>query len=242
MKIPQRKRKVTTITLDPEIVEKAKKYNLNISRLSEDSLKETIRKLEHETELMGAPKVKKGGEKEMTSKLPWAAAVIIIVAAAGLGAWALWPTEVTPVVSGPSWGYILGENASAGNSGIVAMYIAKANIDNSTDPATWTYPDNYYNKITAQGTMNIPYEENFYIVVEARGVKPYIAYTTRENIKVELGLTGDVSLAAENKTGTQFSWYTTEGTDNIRVSAVWGPYKLSAGGSLNYTAKVWLWA
>ena len=88
MKLPHRKRKVTTITLDPEIVKKAKKYNLNISRLSEDSLKETINKLEHEGKPMGAPVVKKGGGKEMTSKLPWAAVAVIILAAAGLGAWA----------------------------------------------------------------------------------------------------------------------------------------------------------
>jgi hypothetical protein len=187
---------------------------------------------------VGAPKVWKKKEvgKEMTSrKLPLAAAAIIIVAA--VGAWAILSTSTTP--TGPSWGYVLGENASYGNSGIVAMYLAKEGTNFDSDPSEWTI-DNYYDKITAQGNMTIPYEENFYIVVEAKGVKPYIAYLVRENIKVELGLTGDLSLPAENKTGTQFSWYTVEG-DNIRVSAVWGPYKLAADQSFNYTAKVWLW-
>jgi len=237
MKLPHRKRKVTTITLDPEIVKKAKKYNLNISRLSEDSLKETINKLEHEGKPMGAPEIKKGGVKKVSAKT-WGSIAAVIIAAAALGAWVLLPTEVTPVA--PGWNKVFGENENAGNSGIVAMYIAKEGTDNSTDPATWT-TENYYDKITAQGSMTIPYETNFYIVVEARGVKPYIAYTDTDNIKVELGCTGDVSLTAENKTGAAFSWNTTEG-DNIRVSAVWGPYSIPADGSFDYTAKVWLWA
>jgi len=189
---------------------------------------------------VGAPKVwkKKEVEKMMTRKLPLVAAAIIIVAA--VGAWAILGGTPAAPPAGPAWSYVFGENTSAANSGIVAIYLAKSSTDNSTDPATWA-SDNYYAKITAQGSMNVPYDTNFYIVVEARGVKPYIANTARENIKVELGLTGDLSLTAENKTGTQFSWYTTEGTDNIRVSAVWGPYSIAANQSFDYTAKVWLW-
>jgi hypothetical protein len=188
---------------------------------------------------VGAPKVwkKKEVEKMMTRKLPLVAAAIIIVAA--VGAWAILGGTPTVPSAGPTWGYVFGENASAANSGIVAIYLAEATTTLGTDPATWT-SDNYYAKITAEGGMTAPYETNFYIVVEARGVKPYIAYTDTDNIKVELGLTGDISLAAENKTGAGFDWSAVEG-DNIRVSAVWGLYSVPADGSFDYTAKVWLW-
>jgi len=44
--MPGRKRRVTTITLDPKIIEGAREYNLNISRLSEEALREKIGELE----------------------------------------------------------------------------------------------------------------------------------------------------------------------------------------------------
>jgi len=47
-KNPRRKRLVTTITLDPKVLKKAKEHNLNISRLSEEALREKIKKLERE--------------------------------------------------------------------------------------------------------------------------------------------------------------------------------------------------
>jgi post-segregation antitoxin (ccd killing protein) len=46
MKKPHRNRVVTTITLDPKILRKARKYDLNISRICEDALKKAIWKME----------------------------------------------------------------------------------------------------------------------------------------------------------------------------------------------------
>jgi len=248
MKIPQRKRKVTTITLDPEIVEKAKKYNLNISRLSEDSLKEMIKKLEHEAEPMGAPKVKKGGEKEMTSKLPWAAAVIIIVAAAGLGAWAIWggaPTAPTP--SSPSWNSVLGM-PSGSKSGIVNVYIAKTGENYSENWSAVATTDNYYLKQTASGqTGSIPYETSFVFLIEVTGHDDNMAYINTDNLKVELSVTGSFTKAAENTNGGDGTEYQfVLDSTHIGVNAVWDNggsfFKLPAGGSIDYTTKLWLWA
>lgn len=249
MKIPQRKRKVTTITLDPEIVEKAKKYNLNISRLSEDSLKEMIKKLEHETELMGAPKIKKRGEEKMASKLPWATAVIIIVAAIGLGAWAILkeaPTAAPPTA--PGWNSILGMPAGS-KSGIVAVYIAKPGQDYDENWSSVATPDNYYAKITTTpgGPVNIPYETNFVFLIEVTGHDDNMAYINTDNLKVELAITGSLTKDAENTNGgdgEEFQ-FVLDGT-HIGVNAVWDNggnfFKLPVGGSIYYTAKLWLWA
>ena len=199
-------------------------------------------RLDYAPGVVGAPRIgKKGGEKVMVSKLTWATAMILIVAVVGVGAWAiLGGTPVAPPTS-PAWSFVYGENTQANNSGIIAIYIAKSTTDTNTDPETWG-TENYFAMITSSsGSAQIPYGQSFYIVVSARGAKPYIANLTPENIKVELELGGDITLSPENKTGTQFNWYTVEGSDNIRVSAVWGTYTLSAGQSFNYTAKVWLW-
>lgn len=54
--MPGRKRRVTTITLDPKIIERAREYNLNISKLNEEALREKIGALESGRS-MGAAKL-----------------------------------------------------------------------------------------------------------------------------------------------------------------------------------------
>lgn len=257
MKIPRRKRKVTTITLNPEIVEKAKKYNLNISRLSEDTLKETIRKLEHEAEPMGAPKVgKKGGEKEMTSKLPWAAAIVIMVAA-GLGAWAILggepaaPTSPTPpsgtatITIGPGGSVVAGDVPTY--SGIENIYIVKDKLEengenqNYYDNFASLGTDNVENTITASSgqTKNINYNENFAIVVAVKGHTDNMANVVVENMHVYLSTTGTFT-DTENTAVTENRFIFDDGSPTyIRVNHVcdnqgdW--YRLPAGGSIDIT-------
>jgi post-segregation antitoxin (ccd killing protein) len=264
MKLPRRKRKVTTITLNPEIVEKAKKYNLNISRLSEDTLKETIRKLEHEAEQMGAPKIgKKGGEKEMTSKLPWAAAVLI-VAAVGLGAWAIWggePAVPTPPpgtasitgIAGPGTVFGAGIPASTA-SGIENVYIITPGY---TETDNLSGHANIIGVIEADtGTDNIAYDTTFHIVVAVKAGSDNMAYVTVDNMKVGLGITGSFSLTDENAGDTTASHMAGWSHDNngygttsgwLRINAVWDNngtgYQLPAGGSITLQIiMLWGWA
>ena len=198
---------------------------------------------------VGAPKIgKKGGVKEMTTKL-WATAAVIIIAAA-IGAWAIWGQAAAPPITppAPGWSPIVGY--VPGQGGIIAVYCVKTTTNLATNPSTWG-PENYYVKIIGAGTMNVPVLTNFYVVVEARGQKPYIVGANADNIKVELNRFGDVPTVAENKTGTSgtlmFSWSAAEGAENIRVSAVFdnnggavdNPFYLSGDQVFSWTAKVW---
>jgi len=197
---------------------------------------------------VGAPKIgKKGGEKVMVSKLTWATAMILIVAVAGVGAWAI--LGGAPAPTAPVWNSVFGLSGAHNNSGIIAIYCVKATTDLTTDPSTWVLNDNYYDRIDSQGTLTVPTLTDFYIVVEARGNSPYVVGNNRDNIKVE----GFANTLRENKTGSTgdqaFSWYTTEGSENIRVSAAFdedggtigNPWNLTGDTSFDYTAKVFLY-
>jgi hypothetical protein len=199
---------------------------------------------------VGAPKIgKKGGEKEMTSKLPLMTVALIIVVVAAIGAWKIFvtPTEVTPTTHGWSSASVVGFT-SGQKSGIVAVYIAKTGQnynDNWTSVAT---TDNYYLKQTASGqTGDIPYETDFVFLIEVVGDDDNMAYITADNLKVELSVTGSFTKAAENTDGGDGaeSVFTTTASQ-IGVNAVWdndGNYfKLPAAGSIDYTTKLWLWA
>jgi len=186
----------------------------------------------------------------MTSKLPWAAAVIIIVAAAGLGAWALWgqaPTEVTPTALGWSSTTVLGFTDGQ-KSGIVNVYIAKPNENYSENWSAVATTDNYYLKQTAsEQTGNIPYETSFVFLIEVVGNDDNMAYINTDNLKVELSVTGTFTMAAENTDGGDGAEYqfAISGTQ-IGVNAVWDNsgnfFKIPAGGTINYTTKLWTWA
>jgi hypothetical protein len=174
----------------------------------------------------------------MARRLPWVAAAIIVVA--GVAAWALWPAAKP--VAAPGWHPITGYVPNQG--GIIAIYAVKTTTNLNTDPATWT-SDNYYDKITAAGTLDVPTLTDFYIVVEARGESPYVVGLNTDNIIVE----GFADTLRENMTGTAFVWYTVEGTENIRVSAAFDenggviddPWNLTGETEFAYTVRVYQW-
>ncbi len=184
----------------------------------------------------------------MVSKLAWATAMILIVAVAGVGAWAiLGGAPATPPSAG-GWTSrsVLGFTGGQ-KSGIVAVYIAKPGQDFNDNWSQLATTDNYYLKQTASAQSgNIPYDTNFVILVEVVGNDDNMAGINLDNLKVELGITGSFTKTAENTDGgdgaeTQF---TISGTE-IGVNAVWdndgNNFKLSTGGSIDYTTKLWLW-
>jgi hypothetical protein len=250
MRIPHRKRKVTTITLSPEIVKKAKEYNLNISRLSEDALREMIKKLEQEKQT-GAPEIiKKGGGKEMVSKLTWTVAIIVIAAVA-IGAWAILggapAAPPAPAPAAPKWISVTGIPTGS-KSGIVAVYIAKTGQNYSENWSAVATSDNYYYKFTENGgSGTIPYETPFVILVEVVGHDDNMAYVTKENLMVELSITGSFNMSAENSDtgGDGVEYVFAQSSSEIGVNAVWdnngNGFKLPAMGSITWTAKLWLW-
>jgi hypothetical protein len=153
---------------------------------------------------VGAPKLKIQREvkKEMSSRLPWVAATIIIVVAAGLGAMALsTPTTTVNPPTGASTGTFGGitqgagliENTFADNLsgiGIENIYIIDHELgDNTHDfrdqPLTWIVPsDNVKSIIYCHNdTAEIPYENTFDIVVAVRIQAENIAYLTKDNMQ-----------------------------------------------------------
>ncbi len=48
MKSPNRKRQVTTLTLDPEVVKEAREAGLNISRVAESAIKQALARLKND--------------------------------------------------------------------------------------------------------------------------------------------------------------------------------------------------
>jgi len=200
---------------------------------------------------VGAPKIgKKGGEKEMTSKLPLATVALIIVVVAAIGAWEIFAnptTPVTPTTHGWSPTSVLGFTGGQ-KSGIVAVYIAKTGQNYSDNWSSVATTDNYYLKYTAsEQTGDIPYENNFVFLIEVVGNDDNMAYINADNLKVELAITGSFAKAAENTDGgdgAEFTFSTT--ATEIGVNAVWDNdsnyFKLPAGGSIDYTTKLWLWS
>jgi hypothetical protein len=242
--MPHRKRKVTTITLDPEVVEKAKKHGLNISRLSESSLKESIEKLERGD---GAPKVKKGGEKEMANKLPWVAAAVLIAAAVGVGAilnQSAAPTNAT--ISVPRGGVLIAAGIPT-YSGIENIYIVE-----NTHAAGWNINfsgnENVLGTITGTGlTASIPYNTPFRIVVAVKGAHENMAYVQKENLQVELAASGSFTIPQENSSNANEYVFAESAGVYIRVNAVWdnngAGYTLPAGGSVSLNpVKLWCWS
>jgi len=182
----------------------------------------------------------------MTGKLPWAIAIIIVVAV-GLGAWAvLRGAPVTPPAPGWSSTSVLGFIGGQ-KSGIVNVYIAKTGQDYDDNWDSVATTDNYYLKQTATGQSgNIPYETNFVFLIEVTGHDDNMAYINLDNLKVSLSVTGSFTKAEENTNGGDGTEYqfVLDGT-HIGVNAVWDNggsfFKLPAGGSIDYTTKLWLW-
>jgi len=140
----------------------------------------------------------------MSSKLPWVAATVIIVVAAGLGAWALSTpsTTVNPStggagtatgISGGQFAIGLLENTYADNNsgnGIENIYIIDHERGDNTknfrnQGENWIVPnDNDKSIIYCSGdTAEIPYENTFDIVVAVRIQAENIAYLTKDNMQ-----------------------------------------------------------
>jgi len=192
---------------------------------------------------VGAPRIiKKGGEKEMTSKLPWATVSVVIIIVAAIGAWAIFggaPAAPT------GWTAVLG---LIGNVGIENIYL----MDN-----TKTYSLNadlceHENILEYEGqdvvitgtglTENIPYGAGFDFVVAIRVPSENVANLAVENIIVELAATGAISLSADNSTDGEE--YIFDSGDPYRINVLltqWQDLVLSAGESFDFTAKVWVW-
>lgn len=249
MKIPRRKRQVTTITLDPEVLKKAKEHNLNISRLSEEALREMIKRIEREGETLGAPEIKKGGER--VGVRTWGAIASVIVLVAVIGAWALWPTAPTgtaTVSAVAASGTVFAAGIPPGTaSGIENVYIMKSGLYTKTENLSGH--ENILGVITASGgSVDIPYDTPFDIVIAVKAGTDNMAYAVLENMEVELTVDGSFSLGPENCTDKNLFENSGYGTSDgwIRVNAVWdnngSGYTLPAGGSISLDPiKLWCW-
>lgn len=190
---------------------------------------------------VGAPKFrieKKEVNKSMSGRIPWVAATVVIVIVAGLGAWALsTPTTTNPSsASGAQWGAISSlRGATLGpgvitapgtvsaeldiNNGIENIFIMKygvGNLDDNLDDET----ENWLGVIgDSGGSLNIPYETNFDIVVACKLKSPEnVAYRYKENARVYLNVTGAFTFA-DNSKENQENPYDNTGTDtNGRMS------------------------
>lgn len=196
--------------------------------------------------------------KEITSKLPWAAAATIIVVVVGLGAWALFggaPGEITPTPGG--WtSYVFAYPPD--NSGIENIYFVENKVgciaDFSADMSLAASRENLLKYIgtdviatRTENTPNIPYDNYFQLIVSITAWKPPIGNLTTDNLYVWFQATGDISFtdntAEGGSDGVEYTVTTTG--DNIRVNVVYdnagAGFKLSADGSFSYEVRLYIW-
>lgn len=204
--------------------------------------------------VMGVPKIKKGGEKEMTSKLPWATVAVIIVVAA-IGVWALYGTpagEVTPpgqpaTINVPTAPGIAFAKGIPTYSGIENIYIMQHKTNSYSNTENLREHENLQvyqgNKAviedTGQPAENVPYENLFDIVVAVKGHTDNMAYVVKENMYVRVVITGAFSDDVSSlTTGARYVFQ--DGTPTfIRVNHVFdnggSGYKLKAGENISLT-------
>lgn len=195
--------------------------------------------------------------KEITSKLPWAAAATIIVVAA-VGAWALLgqapagPASITGIVGA---GTVFAGDIPAGNaSGIENIYIiatgAYVDTENISGDA------NILGVITVGGGfVDIDYGIAFDIIVAVKVGTENMASVVVENMNVGLGAYGSFTITDENigvhanahmaSAPHENSGYGTS-TGWLRINAIWDNngtgYTLSADGTLNLeNIMLWGW-
>jgi len=205
---------------------------------------------------MGVPKIKKGGEKEMTSKLPWATVAVIIVVAA-IGVWALYGTpagEVTPpgqpaTINVPTAPGIAFAKGIPTYSGIENIYIMQRKTNSYVNTTNLSNHENLQvyqgNKAVIEDTglpaENVPYENLFDIVVAVKGHKENMAYVVKENMYVRLVISG--AFSDDVSTLTTLARYVFDNdvgpTNWIRVNHVFdnsgNGYKLRAGENISLT-------
>ncbi len=184
----------------------------------------------------------------MTSKLPWAAVAIIVVAA--IGAWTLWgqapAAQPTP---GPAvWSnYAFG--AWPDNSGIEAIYIMPTGTDYYENMADYT--ENDLGTITvSEGIVDIPFGTSFDICVAVSAHTENMGSLTVAYVKVALGTTTDLgawTITYENSddSGDIDEYEFMDDGTFARYNVVWDNagtgYQLAADDNLNITAvDLWL--
>lgn len=201
---------------------------------------------------VGAPKIKKGGEKEMTSKLPWATVAVIIIVAA-IGAWALYGApagEVTPpgqpaTISVPTAPGIAFAKGIPDYSGIENIYIMQHPLFENTDNLSGhenlqTYSGNTaVIEDTGLAAENIPYENYFDIVVAVKGHTDNMAYVNKENMYVRIVISNAFT-DDETTLDTGKRYQFEDGTPTyIRVNHLFdndgNGYKLGAGENIDIT-------
>ncbi len=204
---------------------------------------------------VGAPKLlKKGGEKVMTNKLPWATAAVIIVVAA-IGAWTIFgAAPAAPPTAGTA-----GVSATLGTGTVFGSWPDNSGIENIyIMPTGQTYTDNMADSGNALVTLtysgdsdNIPYDTQFAIVVAVTGHTDNMGQLTEAYMKVALGATTsstDWSIPYENSDDNnaidEYEFQTSDGTW-VRFNVVWDNnasyYQLTADDNLNISAvDLWL--
>jgi hypothetical protein len=189
----------------------------------------------------------------MMKKAKWAIPTAVLVLAMVLG-YALMPAPTPNFATVKVGTNVVWAAGIPTYSGIENVYILKnthaAGFNmNFGDPAN---QENVLGIITASGgSVNVPYEVAFVLVVAHRVKSPEnAAYATVENAKIELGVTGSFTIGPENSTddkeyvfensnyGTTNGWY--------RANAIWdnagNGYKLPAGGSISLNPiRPWCW-
>jgi hypothetical protein len=193
----------------------------------------------------------KEGDK-MMKKVKWAIPTAVLVLAMVLG---------YALISAPAPNFAtvkVGTNvvwaADTTYSHIENVYILKnthaAGFDmDFGDPAN---QENVLGIITASGgSVNIPYETPFKIVVAVTGKAPEnLAYVVKENIKVELAVSGSFTIAQENSIDANEYVFENSGygtsSGYLRMNVVWdnagNGYTLPAGGSVTLDPiRLWCW-
>lgn len=132
-------------------------------------------------------------------------------------------------------------------SGIENIYIVKTG-QTYTENFSGLGTDNVLGTITSSsGSVNIPYNTNFVIVVAVKGHDENMAYVQKENLKVELAISGSFTLAQENSTDAKEYQFATSAGVWIRMNVVWDNngnyYQLAPGGSITLDpVRLWTWA
>jgi len=190
----------------------------------------------------------------MTGKLPWAIAIIIVVAV-GLGAWAILRGEPTPagtasVTARAPLGKVFGLPPGS-NSGILYIHIMRNGGTWNMSENLSTYPVGPAQQrlgviSTSGGTANIPYGVAFDIVVDVVGHDDNMAYVQEENLQVWLAASGDITITGAYSTNAEEDNYMPVPTSsriyaNVRKST-WQNKTLLAGQSMsldNVSLELW---
>lgn len=95
-------------------------------------------------------------------------------------------------------------------------------------------------------SVNIPYDTLFDIVVAVNVDVENVANLVKENVVVELTITGQFSLGPENTQNDNEYIFATDGSENIRLNMIWdndnNGYTLGPGGTITLDAiKLWLY-